>query len=650
MTLSFNWSLIRYGAITGALGIMSGYAVFLLSLEESVRPSSFILALICAAVVSLVFEWFRETIQGQHKGAETRHRRFVVTFTMIATAELFVMSWDHAATIDATIVRRAAQSISGHGLSRSYVFDFVVLAGFWVVVGAVLGGRMAALVPKVKQSLSAKDVARNALAGCVAGLVFAPLGLLVYILISRVVIAVQALVFHHDDWLRYIAYRAAEYQRNREWMSYAPLKVLLVADQWLGSKWWSFTIAFAVLSAVSVYLFRKRLPQPAVVLIIAMLTLLWQPLTDYTSQIGAMLLAAVVWTIPGTVIGAAIPLLRHPSKIPNIWRALSFGAAIFLCAGAVFRQNAWLVLPAIFLIVTGCLVHRGHAIADYWPYLALSVATSVSAATLLTQQITFTRVIAPLHQINGMPAIVFPEGESIGSQAKSRPLDSSWSFSLSAGTISSFNRSLPKDNSVSINPDQSLKLHALSDVQRQLDSVSIKAKEQEVLLQELSTARTKLLNQLQQISRLTGAAARIEKFGESVDEHELLQKEATELLEKVHRLRKAADMVYTPLSLPLLIISSTDAELSDFSERLNETHITLRGDLDRQEAALQEQLKRLREMEDHLLAPLRTSLGELTARWLEVCITGSLGFWLTVGILACCSRSPIDGAAHQAVA
>jgi len=78
MTLSFNWSLIRYGAITGALGIMSGYAVFLLSLEESVRPSSFILALICAAVVSLVFEWFRETIQGQHKGAETRHRRFVV--------------------------------------------------------------------------------------------------------------------------------------------------------------------------------------------------------------------------------------------------------------------------------------------------------------------------------------------------------------------------------------------------------------------------------------------------------------------------------------------------------------------------------------------------------------------------------------------
>ena len=56
---------------------------------------------------------------------------------------------------------------------------------------------MAALVPKVNQSFSAKDVVRNALSGLLAGLVLAPLGLLVYILISRFVVAGQALVFHH---------------------------------------------------------------------------------------------------------------------------------------------------------------------------------------------------------------------------------------------------------------------------------------------------------------------------------------------------------------------------------------------------------------------------------------------------------------------
>src|SRR5471030_1671087 len=82
--------IVWVGAVTGVLGVLCGYAVFLLWLEESTRPWKFGLALFCAALLSFIFEWLREKIQGEHHAPGNARARVIVTFVMLVLAELFV--------------------------------------------------------------------------------------------------------------------------------------------------------------------------------------------------------------------------------------------------------------------------------------------------------------------------------------------------------------------------------------------------------------------------------------------------------------------------------------------------------------------------------------------------------------------------------
>lgn len=694
---SVNWRIVRLGAFTGVMGVLSGYAVFFMWLEEAEHPWKFGLALFCAGLLSLIFEWLREKIQGgehEHGHGHAPLSRMLVTFIMLVMAELFVMGWDHTATMEGGKFLAASQAVTGQAISGGPALNLAVLAGIWVSVGAVLAGWLTSLIPCAGHESLAKKVRNSAGSGALAGLVAAPVTLLVYVLAVRVLGALNLLFFHHDQWRQNVHTLESDFspptaslQHLREQRSgynslfAAGFRAVGWLDDSLGNHWWTPLILITAWVLLMRYLLKKELGYPAFFLGLLALMIILAPLLDNLGNLFVMLvLAALIWTFPGALLGAMVPLLNRPSDMPRIWGLIAFlGAAILLGVTAV-RLSAWFLIPALLLVAAGIIFQRGGRLEDYWPFLALSTATVVAGLTFVIQQATFAGVFGKFHAINSVPATLAPRPPSL--------LDNTWWLNPRQAD---FLKTLNNQNWMLQRPFKIPNLDLKSGTSGLLQG-KFGLNGKPLLFQDLmkgSPAPTPNappeINQFLKEQAAKAEQARQAKMRET--EHRLMslqqglmglerqmdevseelagfREEAAhfpshpfhERMEKVHEIAlelgeldgeideasaDAANLQTDSRKLTLDTLppeSAADpvkvAQSNQFNQRIRDAKNTLAHQLEEHSKGINALRDDAEKFRLEVLPHLEHEVQETAARWLELAITGSLGFWITIGLLA----------------
>lgn len=140
------------GAVAGAFGVLSGFAIYMLWYKR--HPNGlgvFIAALAAGSAAALVVEWFHDGVRGEVRIAPwvTRLRAFPVSFLIVAVIELFTIACEGAAEVwgDAEDRLRLARAILGPNLEPgNAVLAVVGFAGAWIAIGAVAGWLLSAAV------------------------------------------------------------------------------------------------------------------------------------------------------------------------------------------------------------------------------------------------------------------------------------------------------------------------------------------------------------------------------------------------------------------------------------------------------------------------------------------------------------------------
>lgn len=439
-----NPKFLAVSALCGAIGVLSGYAIFLTYHQVSIAPAAdhararFALTLLITAVVSFLIEWIRELIrEGRIEHATHPFFRTMGTFVIVLMFELFVLGFHTTSDLSLKDLSGAATQLLGPNADTSATWTLLLAAGTWIAVGALLAAWLSQFIPETP----AAGFMRIAIAGgkgIAGGLIFAPLVMALYILGGRCLFALIQL-FHdfggnnhgnyflnplpilwHNIWL-------SQYVTPGQWLPKLfvflialPFGLLVMAAQ---KNIWLFLALFLAFAAfvVSYPFWRKArlIRHPLFQISFAATWLLLLIFTagpfgyamfEVVKQLAHLdpiiqllkivALAAFLWGVPGLLLGGLTPLLHRVSAHTRNWAFVGYGAAVLLIAATLLAHAWWPLVPAIAAAAVGYMFQRGSSVYEYWPFAALCVAAGICGATSLTQQLTFTHEVANLHAID----------------------------------------------------------------------------------------------------------------------------------------------------------------------------------------------------------------------------------------------------------
>lgn len=401
-------------AATGVLGVLFGYAGFMLFWEETERghPWQFAIALAIAGFFALIVEGMRELIQhgALRISVYWPPSRLIVTLLMLTVFELFVMAGHSVFAKSWQWLHEAAQSIVGPALSESSDagLDLCIVGGLWVVIGAGLAGCLGTLIFQRPADLR-RQIHRGMWTGGLAGMIGAPLILLAYILVVRFFGGLHMFFFAHARWttnLKNLESHLVDSGNFFVVLGRLGLKCLKTIDGLWEAGWWGPVLVGIIVAAIVITCIRKKFYLPLFVLGWSPVAIILLPLLAGLDKVFTMLvLAALIWGLPGIVLGAFVPLLRQPSQTPRLWAPIAFvAAAILICLTLLRLLQWWFLFPSALLLATGFLLEGGRRVEEYWPLVALSIATIVCGMTALWQQATFSGVFERIHLVLGAPA------------------------------------------------------------------------------------------------------------------------------------------------------------------------------------------------------------------------------------------------------
>jgi hypothetical protein len=452
----------RTAALSGAMGVLSGYAIFLYyrDLHDSpdAHPWRVFGALLVAAAVSYVIEWLREVIKhGEFKAQRHPLVSSMGTFVVVLLFELFITGFHAAAelTNQAALRDVADKIVGGSDNAPGRNLTLFLTAGAWVVVGALLAAWLSGGVHKQEHSLRA-EIWCNFRGGLKGGLLVAPLVLLAYLLVSRSIMAFQNMVYRYDSWAAildtsWILRHTAGPAQLMIMLFAAPLFLLsraahagtgpflalffgtlVVLALVLNSRWmkqdkiemhyltwlvlgcvFATIIPFAIavwlaiwplisplLPTVSLHPFHVGLPECLPQITLHPFQILAPQYCPTWSMVAAMLLASIVWAVPGMLFGILVPLLKRQADHSRNWAFIGYAAAGLMIVASLLAQLWWPLIPALVAGLVGVLFDRGISVEEYWPFAALCVAVGICGATSITQQVTFQGVVSRLHTLD----------------------------------------------------------------------------------------------------------------------------------------------------------------------------------------------------------------------------------------------------------
>jgi hypothetical protein len=436
-----NPKFLVVSALCGGMGVLSGYAIYLTYLKVTAdhARARFVLTLLITALISYAIEWIREVIrEGKIEHATHPIFRTMGTYVIVLMFEFFIIGFHTTSDLSLEALRCASMQLLGPEAANSSANWTLVLAGgLWIVVGALLAVWLSQSVKKPSGTNWGRIV-RAGGNGIIGGLVFAPFVMALYILGGRCLAALLD-VFHQYGG----SYSGGNYQNplptfwhniflsqntlTSGWLPSAllfcvtlPLGLLDMAAQ---KNMALFMACYLTLAAfvVSYPAARKSkaLKNPALQIVLGAI---WVVCLAYTAgpfcdamfrvarqlahvqpleTLGTIMVsAAVIWAVPGLLLGSLTPLLRRVAADTRKWAFVGYGSALLLMAATLWARAWWPLIPALAALAVGYMFQRGSLVYEYWPFAALCVATGICGATSIAQHVTFANEVLYLHSID----------------------------------------------------------------------------------------------------------------------------------------------------------------------------------------------------------------------------------------------------------
>ncbi len=551
----------------GAFGTLSGFAVFVLLQHEGEHlPWVFVSSLLVAAVVSCIIEMTRDLIRhGEIEPHELTPPRMIVTILTLATFELFVAAWHALPEVWKEIAHELPAAVLGPELAQSAgaTGHLIALAALWVVLGVGLAVALSHLVTE-DETGAPLSPGVSAFAGAGSGLLLAPTIVLAFLIVARAVGILLQMIFDHATWRGVMNSLVA----TGFWPLALPARIVVWLDGLTGVTILAPLVSIGIVVALAV---KKRWLG-----VLALVFFVVPYLRDLSNLFMLLALAALVFGLPGAVLGGITPLLRRPSAIPATWSLVAFLTGTLLVALTLLgKTNAWFLVPAVVLLAAGIAFRRVPRLEEYWPLLALCIGLGLFSTTVVVQEVTFRGVFSRFHVIASL------SDEPVAKPAEPEPVPATFEQEMEifqptlSSTGASFERELLKVRAQDATDEERIaKLDALRD---EIDR------------------RIRFDDELEKSgdgSSLIGS--KLDAKGRA-SMRELERSELTRIKEKIARDRAA-----------------TAAKIAEAKERARAAEERAR------EVAI-EQAKWEHDRPD---------------RTFELCVTGSLGFWITVGLLA----------------
>jgi hypothetical protein len=640
---SANRWAVRICAFTGAWGILTGFAVFILvRTQDFSEPGYFVLGLCVAAGASFVVEALRESMRGEIVPRATRRiGHVVVTILSLLVFELFVLAAHNAVDMSSHPgeVAKLRVALLGPSLDTpSALRDLIVLAVLWLAPGAAIGWFLGRFIVNQDPEQSIRERAlRGGGIGVLVALLAAPIVVFAYVLFWRLVLTIALAVTQpallaadYDSVLSGLARHGAGVGYPMLVIGGGTFAITGLLKLWL----WSIAgkaIDLAVLVLVVLSGVRFKEWRPFGIVVAGVVVGVVAPLfVDFGDVAKLALLAAVVWVVPGLVLGLAAPLLDRPSDRANWWSAIATALGIVVAVITALRwqylglqQNAIFVLLAGAFFAVALLFARFRNIQEFWPALALCLSALATGLTLLlvTHTVSFHSVLAEVNAVNALSASIAPTGEAKKLADDLRELDSWWnrpyhgivtslpatiSYEAKLGDIESLPPAARAKTIDDQRPDlMKLRAGAMNDL------IGLAANKRSYLEQSLATrpraqSRDPLLDSLDGVAGLSGEALQLSLAREKVLVNARQDSVRYDDVKSKH---------WETYLIQLLVIGGRVV-----------TNDNVLADLDVIEGRAGDEA-RLAAQEDvfeHDIAPEQ----------LEVSLAGSFAFWVTVGLLS----------------
>ncbi|HXF33489.1 MAG TPA: hypothetical protein VN603_02865 [Candidatus Acidoferrales bacterium] len=611
-------------ALTGAIGILTGFAVFILTWEEQSSVAQFLGILLLVAIFAAVFEYVRDVIEGSEHRVSVP--QMVIRLFLLAIFELFITAIHTAASFNKTQLAEVGTAVLGPTLAAqtSAVVNLTLMAVLWIVIGAAVGASLAFAIRSVEDK-RLRGLGAGAI-GLAAGALGAPCAVLCYVIVTRVVAELRWMFSRPDEW----AQNVHNLNERVDWNAWLwPVKAGSGLVLWIYS-WFHGTLGLIIacvaltvivgiaLAAVSESKDDER-PYYLWWTVAAPVAIFGAPLVgpsifDDLRRVGQLLLlVGVVWGLPGLLIGLAVPYLREPSHDRKTWAGVAWLAAAFLIAFAYLVQSAWVAIFAAILSAAAIAFWRNSSVEEYWPLLALSIATIVLGATKITVAANFLNIqdisrilldqplakVAPLERKDPFDVL---RGSPLFA-----PLNPAsawlWATPLPSQSAATWRRNVAEEDSKveKLLSDAGILAGQLQ--ARSRDNESMSAKLAELRVRDLPKVAEDAENTRTAIDGTTKAEARLDEENRALKNLETQQPAFS------------FSMPFGGLDVERYRIDKDAASLSDTKQRLQTSIAAAQSEL----TALEGTLQRLKD--------------ELAQRF-ELCVTGSFGFWVTLGLLA----------------
>lgn len=407
-------------AFTGAWGVLTGFAIFiLLHRTRDVAPRTFWLGLAAAVVASFVVESLRESVRGRTglgTPVSSRIAQGLGTVLVLAVFELFVLAAHSAADLAShpREVEELRNAILGPVLedAAGATRDLLVVAGLWVLAGAAVGAVLGALVVRPGRGPGMRRELRAGAIGALAGATAAPLAVVGYILLWRVILALRLAFFDPSALARRLTAfvdptSLGVYDPPATWYGAALRLAARISAAWVLVPPLGLVVGGALVAAVVVGLRWKRW-WPLIVLAALLLPGIAAPLLrDARDLLRLPFMAAVVWIAPAAVLGLAAPLLERPAERSRWWSSIAAALGISVALITLLRLHdaRYLLLTLGLFGVAALLAPRG-SVEEFWPALALCLAILVTGLSVVVVHLTasFHEVLAGVSRVNALPA------------------------------------------------------------------------------------------------------------------------------------------------------------------------------------------------------------------------------------------------------
>ena len=394
-------------AMAGAWGVLSGFAIFLLSLEqeEAAGGWTFWAVLVGAACTVYLVESLRHAVE--HGEWEFSFAKVFPTLFTVAVFEVFILGW-HAVF---ELSRRHELMKKLHWLAGEFNWlEFCFIALLWILLGMVIAVVLGNEVTTPDRSIRAQ-VRRGVWVGSLTGSLASVGAILTFVVVLRICRTVGIFFADHS----YFESRLTHLVHTSQSWAVAGLKVLQWGDAlWDAAPWWGKGLIMGVLIVAAVAALFGKSDGARVAALLSLTTLTLGPLWAHLWMLCKLsFLSALVWAVPGVMLGMAVPYLRDPRRGPRFWPLSSLCAAAGLtaacCAG--WLPKGFFFAVGLLLIGAWYLRKQNVRRTEYWPLLALISAALVCATAALLHNKNIHGVLAPLQAIDGVPFDDVPPNE-----------------------------------------------------------------------------------------------------------------------------------------------------------------------------------------------------------------------------------------------